>query len=163
MYNVCPDTNPDILGLNEVRALYLGADNITAADCPARLSSYDCVAHGFNASGSYGTNASSWANSPLPHTATGSLTDKAGIITSPVSGATYTWTALNATYTVTAASVEAMATKTASAASTASGSGTSTASASKGSSSSSAGQKLNLEQRSVVAFAGFAGVALALF
>jgi len=49
------------------------------------------------------------------HSAIGTWSDTNGILAAPVSGATYTWTAWNATFTITAAPVEAMATRTTSA------------------------------------------------
>jgi hypothetical protein len=62
----------------------------------------------------YGVNASDYAKPTPIHSATGTWSDTNGILTAPVSGATYTWTAWNETFTVTAASVEAVATRSAS-------------------------------------------------
>lgn len=86
--------------------------NITLADCPAILAnqSFSCADYGFT---NYGKNASDYAKPTPLHSATGTWSDINGILTSPVSGATYTWEAGD--MTITAASVEAVATRTASA------------------------------------------------
>jgi hypothetical protein len=62
----------------------------------------------------YAVNASDYAKPTPLHSATGTWSDINGILTAPVSGATYTWTAWNETFAVTAASVEAVATRSAS-------------------------------------------------
>ena len=63
----------------------------------------------------YGVNASDYARPTPLHSATGIWSDTSGSLTAPISGATYTWTAWDAAFTITAASVEAVATRSASA------------------------------------------------
>lgn len=161
MYDVCPDTNPSILGLGTVFDMYVkGGDdgNGTLQQCADRLENYSCTDNGYS---HYGKNATDYAKSTPLHSATGNLTDLSGIITSPVSGATFTWTGINSTYTITAASVEAMKTKSASA----TGSGSSKASgAATGATASSIGAAatMGLVQGPVAALMGLSGLAVAL-
>jgi hypothetical protein len=98
---------------------YIGAEffdkkgsNNSLAQCASRLQKFNCVDYGFTYG--YGVNASDYAKPTPLHSATGTWSDINGILTAPVSGATYTWTGWNATFTVTAASVEAVATRSAS-------------------------------------------------
>jgi hypothetical protein len=98
---------------------YIGAEffdkkgsNNSLTQCASRLQNFNCVDYGFTYG--YGVNASDYAKPTPLHSATGTWSDVNGIITAPVSGATYTWTGWNATFTVTAASVEAVATRSAS-------------------------------------------------
>lgn len=87
--------------------------NNSLAQCPSRLENFNCMENGFSTY-SYGMNATDYARPTPLHSATGTWSDNPGILTAPVSGATYTWTAYNTTLTITAASVEAVATRIAS-------------------------------------------------
>lgn len=87
--------------------------NNSLAQCPSRLENFNCMENGFSTY-TYGMNATDYARPTPMHSATGTWSDNPGILTAPVSGATYTWTAYNTTITVTAASVEAVATRIAS-------------------------------------------------
>ncbi|KAH0287927.1 hypothetical protein M436DRAFT_81474 [Aureobasidium namibiae CBS 147.97] len=115
-WDTCKDQDPGYIVLDYIRAAFIDRDshgnNNSLAQCPSQLQNFDCTDHGFSL---YGVNASDYARSTPLHSATGTWSDTNGILTAPVSGATYTWTAWNATLIITAASVEAMATRTASA------------------------------------------------
>lgn len=175
MDDICPDTNPQLLGLGDVDAIYIqggdeaddNGDNIGL--CVSRIGSsgnFSCANHGWD---TYGTNASDYAKPTPVHSATGALTDLPGAITSPVSGATYTWTAFNGTYTITAASVEAVATRSVATTGSAKGSSTSdsakTATGTAAVSSVASGAAAAVTgyvQGPVAAIAGLAGLAFAL-
>lgn len=86
-------------------------NNNSLAQCSSRLQSFNCVDYGFSM---YSANASDYARPTPLHSATGTWSDTNGILTAPVSGATHTWTAWNATFTITATSVEAVAARSAS-------------------------------------------------
>ena len=109
------------------------------------------------------------------HSATGTWSDGNGILTAPVSGATYTWTGWNETFTVTARSVEAVASRSASASATGKDTGVATGSitgsvtgsvtgtAIGGSSTSTgAAPTLMAAQQTAAALVGLGGLALAL-
>lgn len=113
----------------------------------------------------YGANASDYARPTPLHSATGTWSDTNGVLTAPVSGATYTWTAWNATFTITAASVEAVATRSASATGKTSGSVTgSVTGTGTGASSTSTGAAPTLmaAQHPAAALMGLGGLAFAL-
>ncbi|KAK6000704.1 hypothetical protein QM012_003429 [Aureobasidium pullulans] len=128
LWDTCPSQNPGFIALDTVKQLYIDtaiiAGNITLAECPSILSnkSFSCSDYGF---ANYGKNASDYAKPTPLHSATGTWSEVNGILTSPVSGPTYTWTAWNTTVTITAASVEAVATRSASATGKGSGAATS--------------------------------------
>ncbi|KAG9725170.1 hypothetical protein KCU73_g13239, partial [Aureobasidium melanogenum] len=117
LWDTCPSQDPGYIALDTVKQLYIDTaligGNITLAQCPSILAnqSFSCTDYGFT---NYGKNASDYAKPTPLHSATGTWSDVNGILTSPVSGPTYTWTAWNTTFTITAASVEAVASRTAS-------------------------------------------------
>lgn len=114
-WDTCKDQDPGYIILNYVKEAFIENDsdgnNNSLAQCVSRLQNFSCVDYGFSI---YGVNASDYARPTPLHSATGTWSDNPGILTAPVSGATYTWTAYNTTITVTAASVEAVATRIAS-------------------------------------------------
>ncbi|THW30733.1 hypothetical protein D6D25_05861 [Aureobasidium pullulans] len=122
-WDTCKDQDPGYIILNYVKEAFIDNDsdgnNNSLAQCVSRLQNFSCVDYGFSI---YGVNASDYARPTPLHSATGVWSDTNGILTAPVSGATYTWTAWNATFTITAASVEAVATRSASATGETSGS-----------------------------------------
>ncbi|KAG9517895.1 hypothetical protein KCV07_g5936, partial [Aureobasidium melanogenum] len=115
-WDTCKDQDPGYIVLNYIKEAYIDDDSLgnnnSLAQCSSRLQNFDCVDYGFSI---YGANASDYARPTPMHSATGTWSDTNGILTAPVSGATYTWTAWNVTLTITAASVEAVATRSASA------------------------------------------------
>ena len=114
-WDTCKDQDPGYIILDYIKEAFIDDDshgnNNSLAQCPSRLQNFNCADYGF---GAYGVNASDYARPTPLHSATGTWSDTNGILTAPVSGATYTWTAWNATFTITAASVEAVATRSAS-------------------------------------------------
>jgi hypothetical protein len=128
IWDDCKDQDPAYIGLTTLKQIYIDSEQIggngSLAQCSTRLQNFSCVEYGFS---SYGNNASDYARPTPLHSATGTWSDTNGILTAPVSGATYTWTAWNTTFTVTAASVEAVATRSASASSSATGKDTGSA------------------------------------
>ncbi|THZ14009.1 hypothetical protein D6C91_07550 [Aureobasidium pullulans] len=117
MYDTCPDQNPGPIALDLVRQIYIEQNptgNNSLEQCVSRLASgnFSCTDYGFNL---YGNNATDYAKPTPIHSVTGNFSDINGILKTPVSGATYTFTGWNTTYTITAASVEAVATRSASA------------------------------------------------
>jgi hypothetical protein len=115
-WDTCKDQDPGYIVLDYIKEAFIDDDshgnNNSLAQCSSRLQNFNCVEYGFSI---YGVNASDYARPTPLHSATGTWSDTNGILTAPVSGATYTWTAWNATFTITAASVEAVATRSASA------------------------------------------------
>lgn len=115
-WDTCKDQDPGYIVLNYLKEAYIDNDshgnNNSLAQCSSRLQHFNCVDYGFSI---YGVNASDYARPTPLHSATGTWSDTNGVLTAPVSGATYTWTAWNATFTITAASVKAVATRSASA------------------------------------------------
>jgi hypothetical protein len=114
-WDTCKDQDPGYIVLDYLKAAFIDkiGNNNSLAQCSSRLQNFNCMDNGFSTY-VYGVNASDYAKPTPLHSATGTWSDINGILTAPVSGATYTWTAWNETLTVTAASVEAMATRSAS-------------------------------------------------
>lgn len=110
-WDTCKDQEPGYIILNYLKEAFIDGNNNSLAQCVSRLQNFSCVDYGFSI---YGVNASDYARPTPLHSATGTWSDTNGVLTAPVSGATYTWTAWNATFTITAASVEAVATRSAS-------------------------------------------------
>ncbi|KAI4849887.1 hypothetical protein E4T44_03072 [Aureobasidium sp. EXF-8845] len=125
-WDTCKDQDAAYIILDYMKANWIDkkGSNNSLAQCPSRLENFNCMENGFSTY-SYGMNATDYARPTPLHSATGTWSDINGILTAPVSGATYTWTAYNTTLTITAASVEAVATRIASstAQTTTSGSG----------------------------------------
>ncbi|KAI4852118.1 hypothetical protein E4T44_01701 [Aureobasidium sp. EXF-8845] len=115
VWDTCKDADPNYIILDWAKFDFIddhdNGNNNSLAQCSSRLQNFNCVDYGFSA---YGVNASDFAKPTPLHSATGTWSDTNGILTAPVSGTTYTWTAWNETFTGTAASVEAMATRSAS-------------------------------------------------
>lgn len=167
LWDTCPSQDPGSLALDTVKQLYIDtkliAGNMTLAECPSILAnqSFSCTDYGFT---DYGRNASDYAKPTPLHSATGTWSVTNGILTSPVSGPTYTWTAWNTTVTITAASTEAVATRTAGATDKVTGSttGTATGTATGGTfESTGAAPTLVALQHPIAALVGLGGVAFA--
>ncbi|KAI5240569.1 hypothetical protein E4T43_06035 [Aureobasidium subglaciale] len=166
-YDTCPDADPGPIVLNVLQQQYIDStrrgNNNSLSQCASRLENFNCADYGFT---EYANNASDYARPTPLHSATGTFSDVNGILTSPVSGATYTWTAWNMTYTITAASVEAVATRTASATEKASGSVTGsvtgTAIGAPSTSTGAAAPTLIAVQYPAAALMGLSGLALAV-
>lgn len=165
-WDTCKDQDPGYIVLNYVKEAFIDNDsdgnNNSLAQCVSRLQNFSCVDYGFSI---YGANASDYARPTPLHSATGTWSDTNGVLTAPVSGATYTWTAWNATFTITAASVEAVATRSASATGKTSGSVTgSVTGTGTGASSTSTGAAPTLmaAQHPAAALMGLGGLAFAL-
>ncbi|KAI5247049.1 hypothetical protein E4T42_06143 [Aureobasidium subglaciale] len=166
-YDTCPDADPGPIVLNALQQQYIDStrrgNNNSLSQCASRLANFNCADYGFT---EYANNASDYARLTPLHSATGTFSDVNGILTSPVSGATYTWTAWNMTYTITAASVEAVATRTASAtgkiSGSVTGSVTGTAIGAPSTNTGAAAPTLIAVQYPAAALMGLSGLALAL-
>ncbi|KAI5211447.1 hypothetical protein AUEXF2481DRAFT_25826 [Aureobasidium subglaciale EXF-2481] len=166
-YDTCPDADPGPIVLNALQQQYIDStrrgNNNSLSQCASRLANFNCVDYGFT---EYANNASDYARLTPLHSATGTFSDVNGVLTSPVSGATYTWTAWNMTYTITAASVEAVATRTASAtgkiSGSVTGSVTGTAIGAPSTNTGAAAPTLIAVQYPAAALMGLSGLALAL-
>ncbi|KAK9323674.1 hypothetical protein V1517DRAFT_243301, partial [Lipomyces orientalis] len=103
LYSICPDTDPSQAGLDVIQSYFSGF-NEPFDSCDQYLSSYNCVSDlGF----SQIDGGKFYGPSNLLLSGTQSLSDGPGSITSPVSGATFTWVPLNTPVTVVAVSYTA--------------------------------------------------------
>jgi hypothetical protein len=103
-YNICPDTDPSLLEINDqlqlgVSLIILDAD---FGSCDSTLDDFDCVADLQFPSLPDGQDY--YANSTLPTSGTESLSDTDGSITSPPYGSTTTLSILGTSTVLTAAS-----------------------------------------------------------
>jgi len=110
MYDICPNTNPNLIGLTAL--LNAVAPYYPWPNCVNSLNENNCVADlGFVAPLSTG---SVYNPTDLPASGTQSLTNIAGEVTSPASGSVFSYTAIGQEFTVTALSIgEAKVTATA--------------------------------------------------
>ncbi|CAG9939620.1 unnamed protein product [Clonostachys rosea f. rosea IK726] len=100
IYETCPDTDPDLVGLSYVSQLETLYNQPFSA-CGSYMSSYDCQKDlSFTAASSFISPGSAFT------TGKGSLSNGAGSVTSPGSGSVFSYTNLadSVVYTITAAS-----------------------------------------------------------
>lgn len=100
IYETCPDTDPNLIGLSYVSQLETGF-NQPFSECGNYMSSVDCQKDlGFTAVSSI------IQPGHTPASASGTLSNGAGTVTSPASGAVFTYTnaADSQVYTISAAS-----------------------------------------------------------
>jgi hypothetical protein len=176
LFDVCPNTIPTLIGLNVVLGWGTKA-NMPWPDCASYLQSVDCVSGlGYEAPLSTGE-VYNPTNTPAPGTQ--SLFDISGEMTTPASGATFTWYGYGSgyAYTVTALSSEANVVITTSpggatategvgsrttATATTTASGTATGSGSSGSTTKSAAQGLQPRMLVLVGSLVMLGISLSL-
>jgi hypothetical protein len=103
IYDICPDTDPNQLGLSTVNTDFLAYDQ-PFDQCGQYLDEFDCVNDlGFSPIGTISSYIQASATSSA---GTNSLSTLNGSITSPLGGPTTTWSApAGNTYTIVAASV----------------------------------------------------------
>lgn len=100
-FEICPSTDPKLLGLSNLGQLQAAA-NTQFANCGTYLNTYDCVKDlGFQLDG---VSSFMKPDDPLT-TGTATLSDIPGSVTAPASGRVFTYTngADGAVYTITAA------------------------------------------------------------
>jgi hypothetical protein len=104
MYDICPNTDPTLIGLNTL--LNAVAPYYPWPGCVDSLNQYNCVADlGFEPPLSTGA---VYNPTDLPASGTQALTNIAGEVTSPASGSIFSYTAIGQEWTVTALSINAL-------------------------------------------------------
>ncbi|KAK9326822.1 hypothetical protein V1520DRAFT_376679 [Lipomyces starkeyi] len=100
IYSICPNTDPGLLDVNNILALFSSFDQ-PFSTCGQYLSSYNC---GSDLGFSQVDGGTFYGPNNLPPIGTKTLSNGGGSITSPVGGATFTWTQPNnSPYTIVAA------------------------------------------------------------
>lgn len=103
-YNICPDTDPTLIGLSNVSQLESQV-NTPFDSCGSYLNTYDCISDL-----SYSLDGVSTYYKPtnLPKSGTATLSNAAGTVTAPASGSVFTYTngGDGVVYTITAAGVK---------------------------------------------------------
>jgi hypothetical protein len=103
MYDICPNTDPTLIGLNAL--LNAVAPYYPWSGCVDSLNQFNCVTNlHFEAPLSTGA---VYNPTDLPASGTQALTNIAGEITSPASGSVFSYTAIGQEFTVTALSINA--------------------------------------------------------
>ncbi|KAI1090483.1 hypothetical protein F5B19DRAFT_463213 [Rostrohypoxylon terebratum] len=108
---VCPNTDPALLGINEIYESLIANDEDWPT-CATDMEAFPCYSKlgftppGGNSSGTF------YEPNHFPSNGTETVSNIAGSITSPVSGTMYTWTYNGVERTVTVASVDATPTST---------------------------------------------------
>lgn len=101
MYDICPNTDPKLIGLTKI--LDASAATIPWSSCGPSLQEFDCVNDlGYQAPLSTG---SVYNPTDLPASGTQTLSNIAGEVTSPASGAVFTYSAVGSEWTVSALSI----------------------------------------------------------
>jgi hypothetical protein len=101
MYDICPNTNPKLIGLNAI--IKAVANTEPWSSCGPSLQQFDCVNDlRFAAPLSTG---SIYNPTDLPASGTQTLSNIAGEVTSPASGAVFTYSAVGSEWTVSALSI----------------------------------------------------------
>ncbi|KAL7955580.1 hypothetical protein V8C34DRAFT_236688 [Trichoderma compactum] len=102
--NICPETDPTLLGLSNVNALESQL-NTPFDSCGPYLDQYDCIKDlGYSLDGV----STFYKPTNLPATGTATLSNNAGTVTAPASGTVFTYTngGDGTVYTITAAGVK---------------------------------------------------------
>ncbi|KAI0887858.1 uncharacterized protein GGS22DRAFT_197765 [Annulohypoxylon maeteangense] len=109
---VCPNTDPSLLGINEIYDSLIANDKDWAT-CATDMDAFPCYSKlgytppGGNSSGTF------YEPNDFPQNGTATTSNIAGSITTPVSGAVYTWTYNGVERPITVASADAKPTNTA--------------------------------------------------
>lgn len=104
-YNICPDTDPGLLGIDDIYQSLVATDDKWPS-CGDYMEAYPCVdSLGYSPPGD--KTAKFYGPGDFPSNGTKTTSNIAGAITSPVSGDVYTWTAGNLERVVTVASADA--------------------------------------------------------
>lgn len=100
-YDICPDTDPSLIGLTTVMNYISGLTNKQGFSyCDSTLSSFNCESDlGFSA---LGDNGEYYANSDLPASGTETLYNANGVLTSPPFGSATTISFSATSYVLTA-------------------------------------------------------------
>lgn len=103
-YNICPDTDPTLIGLSNVSQLESQL-NTPFDSCGSYLDTYDCISdlkYSIDGVSTY------YKPTNLPKSGTATLSNAAGTVTAPVSGSVFTYTngGDGTVYTITAAGVK---------------------------------------------------------
>lgn len=103
-YNVCPKTDPSQLGINSVYDALVSKDE-NWSNCAEYIKAHPCEELGFAPPGD--KSAEFYAPGNFPENGTQTLSNVAGAITSPVSGAVYTYTLRESATVISVASAKA--------------------------------------------------------
>ncbi|KAI1456995.1 hypothetical protein F4805DRAFT_203505 [Annulohypoxylon moriforme] len=114
---VCPNTDPSLLGINDIYDSLIENDEDWAT-CGTDMDAFPCYSKlGYTPPGGNGS-GTFYEPNDFPPNGTATTSNIAGSITSPVNGATYTWTYNGVERTITVASADAKPTNTAGATNT---------------------------------------------
>ncbi|KAJ5337514.1 uncharacterized protein N7506_005536 [Penicillium brevicompactum] len=90
IYDTCPNTNPTLLGLQEwYDGILVPSD---WSDCGPYLEAYDCAGDLGYGRADAGAVHKFYEPSSMPSNGTATLSNKGGVVSTPVSGNTFTWT-----------------------------------------------------------------------
>lgn len=110
-WDTCPDTKPSLLGADEWFAGVLTPGHWE--ECGPYLEKYDCGGDLGYARADAGGNTKFYHPSSMPSNGTKTLSNVGGVVSTPVSGDTFTWTfSTGQEYTVTVSSADATVTGT---------------------------------------------------
>lgn len=102
IWGVCPNTKPSEIGADYWYDAFLGPHHWE--DCGPYLEAYDCGSDLGYAAESAGDTHTFYKPNNLPKNGTETLYNSGGVLSTPVSGATFTWTADSLLHAITAAS-----------------------------------------------------------
>ncbi|CAI7565489.1 unnamed protein product [Penicillium viridicatum] len=110
-WDTCPDTKPSLLGADEWFAGVLTPGHWE--ECGPYLEKYDCAGYLGYARADAGGNTKFYHPSSMPSNGTKTFSNVGGVVSTPVSGDTFTWTfSKGEEYTVTVTSADATVTGT---------------------------------------------------
>ncbi|CEJ59610.1 hypothetical protein PMG11_08227 [Penicillium brasilianum] len=102
IWGVCPSTKPSEIGVDDWYNAFLGPHHWK--ECGPYLEAYDCGSNLGYAAESAGDTHTFYRPNSLPKNGTETLYNTGGILSTPVSGATFTWTDGSLLHGITAAS-----------------------------------------------------------
>lgn len=109
IWDTCPDTQTSLLGADECGVLTPGHWE----ECGPYLEKYDCAGDLGYARADAGSNSKFYHPSSMPSNGTKTMSNVGGVVSTPVSGDTFTWTfSTDLEHTVTVSSADAAVTGT---------------------------------------------------
>jgi hypothetical protein len=108
-FDICPNTDPYDLGLQEVYDVAVGKNGEDDwSQCGDAMANLPCGRDGFDFTPVGGdSSAKFYGPDDFPAEGTQTISNKNGVVTAPVSGETFTWTYKNTEHEVTVASADA--------------------------------------------------------
>ncbi|KAJ5166275.1 uncharacterized protein N7482_005056 [Penicillium canariense] len=110
IWGTCPNTKPSLIGADDWYSMFLGPNHWD--ECEEYLAAYDCDRDLGYAAESAGDTHTFYKPNNIPKNGTESLFNTGSALTSPVSGATFTWTEGTLLHGITAAPTSHMASAT---------------------------------------------------